>query len=407
MLRSQHDHDEHTRTITIDEDDLEPSAMPGFLQNHTGISPDELQIVSIRVPCTGNSATLTFEEMEGLQYTGPVGEDRCVRSNHPLPRPQHCAEVWRDAPFRRILSRVQLEEDSDDLGIDITRNHGQTVGLNMLQSLLSRLQRENNNISMFDTDQQNATNRKRYYHDQLNRVLRVLSKHHTTKKGAKMGKAFMKPFVAPFRTSVNDEFDITPRLISYYEVSIHLKDKVVTSTDSSNIDLVNHRRRLNNTMNINNNEGGVPRPRTECLVVGLATADFDLLDRMPGWDSNSIGYHGDDGGLFYGTGSMSRRIGPSFGVGDTIGCGVDYSHDNKFGAPCAFFTLNGTILGYEPIRSEYLLSRDLYPVIGIDTNAPITCNFGISKPFLFDLMALIRSQKNSVVRACTLDDNSL
>jgi SPRY domain/F-box domain len=415
LLRSQQDHDEHPGNINFDipleaDDAVEDSEQPPMAdmprRNNPRLSADEIHFVSIKISSKSGMEPVTEEVMEGLQYTGPVGEgDRCIRANHPLPRPQHRAKSNRDVSFAKIYSRLMVDDDSEDGGSDMTRNHGRVVGLNMLQSLLSRLQRESSNSSMFDTDQQNATNRQRYYHDQLNRVLRVLSKHHPAKKGTRMGSSSTKPFVAPFRTSINGEFNITPRLISYYEVSIHPKETVVKTTDSADIDVVNERRRLDNILR-DNNEGN-HRPRTQCLVVGLATSDFDLLDRMPGWDGNSIGYHGDDGGLFYGTGSMSRRIGPSFGVGDTVGCGIDYSHDNRFGAPCAFFTLNGSILGYEPIRSEYLLNRDLYPVIGIDTNTPITCNFGISKPFVFDLMALISSQKESVLDACSLDDESL
>jgi Ran-binding protein 9/10 len=137
--------------------------------------------------------------------------------------------------------------------------------------------------------------------------------------------------------------------------------------------------------------------RSECVAIGLGTADFDVSDKMPGWDRNSIGYHGDDGGLFYGAGTMSRQIGPSYGVGDTIGCGVDYAGTR------IFFTWNGSFLGYEPIRSEYLLHCDLYPVIGIDTNSPISCNFGTSlqQQFQFDLLNLIREQKENICQAFT------
>jgi hypothetical protein len=58
---------------------------------------------------------------------------------------------------------------------------------------------------------------------------------------------------------------------------------------------------------------------------------------MPGWSLYSIGYHSDDGGLFF----QSRRLpyGPKFGERDVIGCGIDHAKDYLF------FTHNGKFLG--------------------------------------------------------------
>ena len=53
-----------------------------------------------------------------------------------------------------------------------------------------------------------------------------------------------------------------------------------------------------------------------------------------GWDFGSCAYHGDDGMLFYESGT-GKPLGPLFGAGDTVGCGlIPYSHT-------VFFTLNG------------------------------------------------------------------
>jgi hypothetical protein len=123
----------------------------------------------------------------------------------------------------------------------------------------------------------------------------------------------------------------------------------------------------------------VPRATTsECVAVGLATEAFHVHSRMPGWDSLSFGYHGDDGRTFHSGGGA--RFGSAFGVGDTVGCGIDYV------ARGIFFTLNGRFLGYgwKNLGPE-LLNHALYPVVGIDTSAPIQLNFGTCKPFLYNL----------------------
>lgn len=62
------------------------------------------------------------------------------------------------------------------------------------------------------------------------------------------------------------------------------------------------------------------------------------LERLPGWESDSWAYHGDDGKSFYGE-STGRNYGPTFGAHDIIGCGVNFT------TGCAFFTKNGVDLG--------------------------------------------------------------
>ena len=53
---------------------------------------------------------------------------------------------------------------------------------------------------------------------------------------------------------------------------------------------------------------------SSCLVgVGFCTADVNM-DRLPGWEPQSYGYHGDDGNAFRSDGK-GRRYGPTFGTG--------------------------------------------------------------------------------------------
>ncbi len=118
--------------------------------------------------------------------------------------------------------------------------------------------------------------------------------------------------------------------------------------------------------------------RHDCVAIGLSTLSFNPRSKMPGWDDYSFGYHGDDGGIFHGHGDMLRRYGPSFGPGDTVGCGLEYSTRK------IFFVKNGEFLGYafEKIDKE-MVERGLYPTVGVDTECPIHVNFG-QVPFKFD-----------------------
>jgi hypothetical protein len=124
--------------------------------------------------------------------------------------------------------------------------------------------------------------------------------------------------------------------------------------------------------------------RHECVAIGLSTLAFNPRDRMPGWDTNSFGYHGDDGGLFHGQGDMIRPFGPAFGPGDTVGCGFCYTSKRMF------FVKNGLFLGYAfDTLGDDVLEGGLYPTVGVDTECPLFVNFG-AKPFCFDLSKFVR-----------------
>mmetsp|Transcript_20295 Transcript_20295/g.33093 ORF Transcript_20295/g.33093 Transcript_20295/m.33093 type:complete len:408 (-) Transcript_20295:163-1386(-) len=126
----------------------------------------------------------------------------------------------------------------------------------------------------------------------------------------------------------------------------------------------------------NNNQNH--QQRHECVAIGLSTTAFSPHDKMPGWDNESYGYHGDDGGIFHGRGDMIRHYGPSFGPGDTVGCGLDYALQK------VFFVKNGEFLGYAfDVRREDV-EGGLFPTVGVDTECPVFVNFG-EYAFKFDL----------------------
>ncbi|GMH46601.1 hypothetical protein TrRE_jg13076, partial [Triparma retinervis] len=112
------------------------------------------------------------------------------------------------------------------------------------------------------------------------------------------------------------QIDLTPRLWSYFEVSVSPRDpKIESKASAANADP--------NTLSeifINSSASLI-----ECIAIGLSTESFPLSNKMPGWDANSFGYHSDDGGIFRNNGDMVREFGPKWGEGDTVGCGIYYA----------------------------------------------------------------------------------
>jgi hypothetical protein len=75
---------------------------------------------------------------------------------------------------------------------------------------------------------------------------------------------------------------------------------------------------------------------------------------MPGWDSNSWGYHGDDGKKFHGL-PYGTAYAATWGTGDTVECHFDQA------ARTISYIKNGIDLGVA-FRD---VSGRLYPVVGI------------------------------------------
>jgi Ran-binding protein 9/10 len=122
------------------------------------------------------------------------------------------------------------------------------------------------------------------------------------------------------------------------------------------------------------------------IAVGFSSHRASL-ERLPGWESESWAYHGDDGKSFFGEGT-GRTYGPTFGINDVIGCGVD------FASGCAFFTKNGRDLG---IAFKELKNIKPFPAVGMKKSPGswISVNFG-QKPFIFDIDDMMAQRRLSV-----------
>ncbi|KAI4172924.1 MAG: hypothetical protein LQ348_006672 [Seirophora lacunosa] len=111
------------------------------------------------------------------------------------------------------------------------------------------------------------------------------------------------------------------------------------------------------------------------------------LEKLPGWEPDSWGWHGDDGNTFC-CQITGKKYGPTFTTGDVVGCGVNFM------TGCAFFTKNGVFLG--PAFRE-LKDVNVYPSIGMKRpHAQLTVNFG-QRPFVFDIDGMMRHERSGIM----------
>lgn len=122
----------------------------------------------------------------------------------------------------------------------------------------------------------------------------------------------------------------------------------------------------------------VSKGRDGYMGVGLSAQGVNM-NRLPGWDKHSYGYHGDDGHSFCSSGT-GQPYGPTFTTGDVIGCGVNLI-DNT-----CFYTKNGHHLGIAFTD----LPPNLYPTVGLQTPGEVVdANFG-QAPFVFDIEDMMK-----------------
>eukprot|EP00800_Vazella_pourtalesii_P006689 TRINITY_DN18768_c0_g1_i1.p1 TRINITY_DN18768_c0_g1~~TRINITY_DN18768_c0_g1_i1.p1 ORF type:complete len:427 (+),score=46.66 TRINITY_DN18768_c0_g1_i1:54-1283(+) len=101
--------------------------------------------------------------------------------------------------------------------------------------------------------------------------------------------------------------------------------------------------------------------RSGTITIGLCNSKYSLT-RQPGWDRNSIGYHGDDGKLFCEQGFGKEWKGTPFQEGDVIGCGIDF--DAGISSKCfVYFTKNGNLI--DTIPDIRIPNGGLYPMVGM------------------------------------------
>ncbi|EIE78093.1 hypothetical protein RO3G_02797 [Rhizopus delemar RA 99-880] len=124
------------------------------------------------------------------------------------------------------------------------------------------------------------------------------------------------------------------------------------------------------------------------IGIGFSYAESSL-QKLPGWDNASWGYHGHNGCSFAGS-EIGQNYGPCFTTGDVVGCGVDFANQ------LVFYTKNGQFLGIA--FKEIDFNKPVYPAIGLLTpGEEIRANFG-QESFVYDIEQYIRDKKRLVIR---------
>jgi hypothetical protein len=131
-----------------------------------------------------------------------------------------------------------------------------------------------------------------------------------------------------------------------------------------------------------------------CVALGLSTAGADA-EQLPGWAERTIGYHGDDGRMYWenADSEFATAIGPLFEVGAVVGCGLDEAR------AAVFFTHGGKFL-CEGVRDRWVLEHEFVPTVGLGADGgpggeAVRVNFGPARggtPFMFDLQQLSQGQ---------------
>jgi len=78
------------------------------------------------------------------------------------------------------------------------------------------------------------------------------------------------------------------------------------------------------------------------VAIGACGEYVSLRRVVAGHEKYSFGYHSD--GSIHMEGYKITEYGPTFGEGDTVGCGLDWNVGSLF------FTVNGRKLGKYPLR---------------------------------------------------------
>uniref|UniRef100_A0A7S3EBH9 B30.2/SPRY domain-containing protein n=2 Tax=Rhodosorus marinus TaxID=101924 RepID=A0A7S3EBH9_9RHOD len=125
----------------------------------------------------------------------------------------------------------------------------------------------------------------------------------------------------------------------------------------------------------------------ESKFIGLGLSQKNVeLNRLPGSESHSLGYHIDDGFKFPGSGT-GCTYGPQCSTGDVIGVCWNLEQNNMF------FTKNGKSIGvaFSNVRGSY------YPSVGLQSCGGVVLgNFGDS-PFVFDIEGYAYGEKQETL----------
>ena len=140
---------------------------------------------------------------------------------------------------------------------------------------------------------------------------------------------------------------VTLSCVGYFESQVQPKDSISMSISSTKGDSINDDNDSHQLYQLQ-------------LSIGLACALFPLRGRRAGFDKNSFGYHG-DGRIYHGSRNCIK-VGPSYDIGDIVGCGILYPPLGKQHGQL-FYTKNGLLVSVLDIGVGGLLSLPWFPIV--------------------------------------------
>ncbi|KAK1505510.1 ankyrin-1 [Colletotrichum abscissum] len=169
----------------------------------------------------------------------------------------------------------------------------------------------------------------------------------------------------PYNICIRANHPLSPRKLglAYFELSIEEALEVSTS-ESKPDDLEQRNRKSSNPSEPEEPETGSngsaksdatsdtspsseATPADPSVVIGLTGEFCDMRKAHPGWYLWSVGYHGVEGNVYdEDFSSASHILGRIYGLGSTVGCGVDYENREYI------FTLNGKVVDRYPKRTQ-------------------------------------------------------
>lgn len=123
----------------------------------------------------------------------------------------------------------------------------------------------------------------------------------------------------------------------------------------------------------------------ETLSIGYGSITTPI-NCNPGWISDTIGYHLDDGSIQYDQ-NVVKENGPICNIGDTMGCILVYTAPNYYKI---FFTFNGSLIVNDDFNNNIFIKSQIVPMVGYDHSCKIKVNFG-NDIFKFNIKSFYNS----------------
>jgi len=126
-----------------------------------------------------------------------------------------------------------------------------------------------------------------------------------------------------------------------------------------------------------------------CISIGFGKLGTSVLNQV-GWSNGTIGYHSDDGYVFFENKKVGNFYEP-WTAGDIIGAGMIFNKNEKIDI---FFTKNGKMV--KLITNINMVKSIYFPILCIDSYYGVKVNFG-EREFAFPIDIMINNNESGYV----------